>query len=181
MSIDEWFKHVREKYAAQMQCGKGCTACCYGLFDISMKDAAAVAQGFHELSPELQERVRAKATEIHRAVIEPVADASMPARFSEDDPRIDEIVEAANSPACPFLGDAGECLIYEHRPLSCRLEGVPMVDVHDGLFGDWCELNFTEGVSKEAMTDLQLDYDAINDATENSGDVTFIASVIASL
>jgi hypothetical protein len=54
-----------------------------------------------------------------------------------------------------------------------------MVDVRDGLFGDWCELNFTEGVPKEAMADLQLDYDAINEASENSGDVTFIASVVA--
>jgi hypothetical protein len=40
-------------------------------------------------------------------------------------------------------------------------------------------LNFTEGVPKEAMADLQLDYDAINEASENSGDVTFIASVVA--
>jgi Fe-S-cluster containining protein len=179
MSIDEWFKHVREKYAGQMQCGKGCTACCYGLFDISVKDARDVARGFQALPADLQERVLSKATAIHRAVVEPLADGAVPALFGEDDPRIDEIVEAANSPACPFLGDAGECLIYEHRPLSCRLEGVPMVDVRDGLFGDWCELNFTDGVSKEAMADLKLDYDAINDAAENTGEVTFIASVVA--
>jgi Fe-S-cluster containining protein len=179
MSIDEWFKHIREKYADQMQCGKGCTACCYGLFDISLKDAAGVARGFRELPPDVQERVLSKATDIHREVVAPMADAAVPTLFGENDPRIDQIVEAANSPACPFLGDAGECLVYEHRPLSCRLEGVPMVDVRDGLFGDWCELNFTAGIPKEAMADLQLDYDAINEAGENTGDVTFIASVVA--
>jgi hypothetical protein len=33
-----------------------------------------------------------------------------------------------------------------------------MVDINDGLFGDWCELNFKEGVSAELAEDLRLDY-----------------------
>jgi hypothetical protein len=78
MSIDEWFKQIREKYASQMQCGKGCTACCYGLFDISLKDAVKVAHGFRELPPDVQERVRSQATEIHRGVIAPLADDAVP-------------------------------------------------------------------------------------------------------
>ena len=76
-------------------------------------------------------------------------------------------VDAAQSPPCPCLRDAGECLIYESRPLSCRLEGVPMVDVHRGLFGDWCGLNFKEGIPETAIANLQLDYDLL-DGFENA-------------
>jgi hypothetical protein len=46
--------------------------------------------------------------------------------------------------------------------MSCRLEGVPMVDTHDGLFSDWCELNFVNGVPEAAWKDLEQDYDTIN-------------------
>jgi Fe-S-cluster containining protein len=150
MNIDEWFAKVRSKYAAHMQCGKGCTACCHGLFDITLADAVEVARGFQR------------------------------------------IVDGANNPPCPCLGDAGECLIYEHRPMACRLEGVPMVDVRDGLFGDWCELNFKDGIPETALRDLTQDYEGIETAQESRSDavaeraglpnpraVTFIPSVIA--
>ena len=76
--------------------------------------------------------------------------------------------------------------------MSCRLEGVPMVDVQDGLFGDWCELNFENGIPESAKKDLELVYDAVNIAEEtqsaaigrraglpDSRAVTFIACVIA--
>jgi hypothetical protein len=100
-----------------------------------------------------------------------VPESSQPAILSEDDPRIDRIVDAANSPPCPCLGDNGECLIYEHRPQSCRLEGVPMVDTRDGRFGDWCDLNFKEGLPQTAAADLQLDYSAL-DAFEQARSAT---------
>ena len=166
MNIDDWFKQIRQKYSGQMQCGKGCTACCHGLFDISLADAADVAKGLQSLSPEVQQRVYAKAAALHSAIHDAMPELSQPTLFSEDDPRIDAIVEGANSPPCPCLGDQGECLIYEHRPLSCRLEGVPMIDTRDGLFGDWCELNFETGLPETASSDFVLDYDAINAGEE---------------
>src|SRR5689334_19636010 len=138
-NIDAWFKRIREKYTNQMQCGKGCTACCHGLFDISLADADSVATGFRKLPDDVQRIVHLKACQL---------DADIdPKILGDDDPRIDDIVENASSAPCPCLGDSGECLIYDDRPLPCRLEGVPMVDVRDGVFGDWCELNFKDGVS----------------------------------
>jgi Fe-S-cluster containining protein len=187
MNIDEWFAKVRSKYAAHMQCGKGCTACCHGLFDITLADAVEVARGFQKLPADVQQRVRSRALELDAAIA-----ASGETLFDEDDPRIDRIVDGANNPPCPCLGDAGECLIYEHRPMACRLEGVPMVDVRDGLFGDWCELNFKDGIPETALRDLTQDYEGIETAQESRSDavaeraglpnpraVTFIPSVIA--
>jgi Fe-S-cluster containining protein len=184
VNLDEWFASIRDRYANEMQCGRGCTACCHGLFDISLADADSVASGFRKLPPDVQSAVHLKAARLDSAI--------EPKFLAEDDPRIDEVVENANNPPCPCLGESGECLIYDDRPLACRLEGVPMVDVRDGLFGDWCELNFKDGVSDSAKADLQQDYDAIAAADErrsaeaaetmNLSDhrlVTFIPSVIA--
>ena len=184
MNTDEWFKRIREKYAGEMQCGKGCTACCYGLFDISLADAIEVARGFQKLPPEVQSEIYSTAVELQKQIGGTL--------FAEDDPQIDEIVEAANSPRCAFLGDAGECRIYEHRPLACRLEGVPMVDLQQQQFGDWCELNFKDGVPDDALVDLRQDYDNLDAMQEarsaavaaragiaDHRAITFIPSVIA--
>jgi len=192
MNTDEWFKNIRKQYASEMECGKGCTACCHGLFDISLADAADVARGFQKLPDGVQQWIRSKAVNLHDVIRRVTASLSEPTLFDEDDPRIDQAVEAVNNPPCPCLGDAGECLIYEDRPLACRLEGVPMVDVNDGLFGDWCELNFKDGVSEKALADLKQDYDEIGALQDmrsamvarrarisDPHAVTFIASVIA--
>jgi hypothetical protein len=42
-----------------------------------------------------------------------------------------------------------------------------MVDVHDGLFGDWCELNFKEGIPEKALADLKQDYNHIDQLQES--------------
>jgi Fe-S-cluster containining protein len=192
MNIDEWFAGIRAKYTSQMQCGKGCTACCHGLFDISLADAVEVARGFQELPPDVQLHLARRAADLYAVIRRSAPDKGTPVLFAEDDARIDAAVDAANEPPCPLLGGKGECLIYEHRPMACRLEGVPMIDVHDGLFGDWCELNFTQGIPKSAKTDLQQDYEAIDTEQDrrssdcarraglpNARAVTFIPSVIS--
>lgn len=191
MSIDEWFAGIREKYSAQMQCGKGCTACCHGLFDISLADVARMTLGFQQLPQHVQDEVRVKAVALHASIRESAPQESTPTLFNPDDPRIDNIVDGAGSPPCPFLATDGRCLIYEHRPMACRLEGVPMVDVRDGLFGDWCELNFLDGVNAQAKTDLAQDYDKLSSDDEGlslaiarraglpeSGLVTFIPCAV---
>jgi Fe-S-cluster containining protein len=175
-----------------MQCGKGCTACCHGLFDISLADAFDVVRGFNRLSKEIQRSVGAKALDLHRVIAEAADNLHTPLFFQEDDPQIDRIVEAAKSPPCPFLGAAGECLIYEQRPLQCRLEGVPLIDVTEGAFGDWCELNFKEGIPEKAAAEIALNYNEIDSVQEarsseiarhaglpDSDALTFIPSVIA--
>jgi Fe-S-cluster containining protein len=46
---------------------------------------------------------------------------------------------------CVLLGDDGRCLVYAHRPMTCRLHGLPLVDP-DGevLHDEWCTMNFPE-------------------------------------
>src|SRR5262247_76620 len=104
MNIDEWFKKVREKFPGQIQCGKGCTACCHGLFDISLADAIDVAKGYQGLPADQQNQISTSAADIHRVIREASSSACAPTLFDEDDERIDQIVEAANNAPCPFLG-----------------------------------------------------------------------------
>jgi Fe-S-cluster containining protein len=135
--LDNWFASVLSRYPAQMKCARGCALCCHGLFDISLPDALLLSQGLNALSPEVLQEVQARAAPIQATILRLAPGLKAPFILDQiTETRIDEIVEQAASPPCPLLGARQECLVYESRPLACRLEGVPMADTRDGLFGD---------------------------------------------
>src|SRR5215831_15265739 len=104
MNIDEWFRKIREKYPDQMQCGKGCTACCYGLFDITLADAVDVAGGFQRLPGDVHDQVFSRASALHRKIRGVARDLPEPTILGEDDTRLDMIVDAVDIAPCPCLG-----------------------------------------------------------------------------
>src|SRR5262245_25530447 len=166
-NIDAWFASVRRSQASQMQCGRGCALCCHGLFDISLPDALEVMQGLSTLPDETRAQVAARSAQVQAVIAQAAPELERPFLLSGlTEERIDQVVEESGAPRCPFLGEENECLIYEHRPLACRLEGAPMVDTRDGLFGDWCELNFTNGVPSDAVENLCQDYYEIQEVEE---------------
>jgi Fe-S-cluster containining protein len=157
--LDTWFRSVRVKYGDRMQCGKGCTLCCRGLFDVPLADAFRAAAGYQRLSASIKNDVLRRARLLHAGILEETPQLDEPFflnRISED--RIDGLADRFGDVRCPFLAFEGDCLIYEFRPSACILEGVPMVDAHDGPFDDWCALNFTGGMEPELEKDLRLDY-----------------------
>jgi hypothetical protein len=55
---------------------------------------------------------------------------------------------------CALLGDDGKCLVYAYRPMTCRLNGLPLVDISGEIFYDeWCTLNF---VGKDPLDNENL-------------------------
>jgi Fe-S-cluster containining protein len=175
--LDDRFRRIRVKYADRMQCGRGCARCCHGLFDVSLPDALCVAEGFKKLSGRIQAEIAERASVIQQRLKSQNADFKPPYFLDAgDQDGIDRLVESAAEVRCPLLDAENACLLYDNRPIQCRLEGVPMVDAEDGLFGDWCELNFKEGVTAEIAGDLSLDYREIQ-AVEQTVTI-FIPSVI---
>jgi Fe-S-cluster containining protein len=167
--LDTWFRAVRIKYGDRMECGRGCARCCYGLFDIAMPDALRVAAGYRELAPAAREGVLERSALLHgqiEAAVPHLMDPFLLHRIGEEE--IDRLTDLFDAVPCPFLGSSEECLVYESRPLACILEGVPMVDARDGLFDDWCELNFAAGVAGEVAEDLILDYYGIEAVGERT-------------
>jgi Fe-S-cluster containining protein len=167
--VSDWFGSVRSRHAGEMRCGRGCVACCHGLFDISLPDALQVAEGVRLLPDAKRSEVESRARQIQAKIAAAAPDLHPPCVFgAADESRIDSIIARVPAARCPFLDRDDSCLIYEHRPMACRLEGIPMVDARDGLFGDWCELNFTEGVPPEVQQTLKRDYYDLWDQEKNA-------------
>jgi Fe-S-cluster containining protein len=117
--------------STDLQCKKGCDACCRVSLSVGPVEAAAVRAGLAQLDAGQRARVRERGL---RAL----------ARERAND----------HEPRCAMLEDDGSCAIYARRPLVCRTQGhalryphglIPTESVraHAGE-GDvtWCPLNY---------------------------------------
>jgi len=147
---DEFFDSVMQSQADNMQCGRGCSLCCYGLFEIGAADVSVIADGLSKLNPARRDMIIRRAVDI-------VASSRHP-NLRECSPiEKDAFFERTASTPCPNLDDSGLCMIYEHRPLVCRTFGLPLRD-GSRYIGDVCELNFEDATfdqKESAAWDLQ--------------------------
>jgi Fe-S-cluster containining protein len=145
--VDTWFQECSRHYPSKIACHSGCSSCCRGLFDITLLDALYLKQGMDTLARPLRKRISRKADKRlehislqYSIFVEPWILNTIPE--AEWDPLMPEEDETP----CLLLDSAGRCLVYDHRPMTCRLNGIPLIDVSgEQLFDEWCSLNFTTG------------------------------------
>lgn len=143
--VDRWFASCMERHADQIACGRGCSSCCRGLFDITLLDALHLRRGFDLLPAGMQRDIRARAFSRlrdlegewplfrHPWLLNPIPEAEWDLIMPEDD-----------ETPCVLLSEQGSCLLYDCRPMTCRLNGIPLIDTSgEELFDDWCTMNFT--------------------------------------
>ncbi len=147
---DAFFSEVSRAQPDNLQCGKGCSLCCHGLFEIGGADVAVIADGLSKLH-------HSRRDSIIRRAIEIVAESRHPNLRECSPVEKEEFFDRTASTPCPMLDDKGLCMTYEDRPLVCRTFGLPLRD-GSRYIGDVCELNF-EGASQQqreaAAWDLQ--------------------------
>jgi Fe-S-cluster containining protein len=160
--LDVWFGRCLSKYPTEIQCVKGCNECCRSLFDITLVDAVFLKSGFDKLPDQARRVVTAKAEarleELRRLWPELSTPYLLNHRPEED---WKELMPDDDETPCVLLGDDGRCLVYEHRPMTCRLHGLPLVDP-DGeiLHDEWCTMNFPE-MDPLQIEDLREDFTRI--------------------
>ncbi|MEO8218395.1 MAG: YkgJ family cysteine cluster protein [Acidobacteriota bacterium] len=134
---DEHFDRVVSEQSEHLLCRKGCSLCCYGLFEISAADVSLIVEAFGRLPGPDRDRLLENA---RRLAVEPLSGLG-PAEKEQFFARTDSV-------PCPALDEAGACTIYESRPLVCRTFGLPLRE-GSRFIGDICELNFTEASRDE--------------------------------
>jgi Fe-S-cluster containining protein len=136
---DAHFGSVMKSQPQNLQCGAGCSLCCYGLFEIGSGDVPVIAEGLEKMHPARRKMVIKRALEIEQINLRECSPEEKEAYF-----------DRTQSTPCPNLDEKGLCMMYEHRPLVCRTFGLPLREGRAYL-GDICELNFTESTSAERM------------------------------
>lgn len=156
--IDGWYAGCQRQFPQQIRCAAGCSACCRGLFDISLLEARLLQAGFARLPEPVRrqvlERARPRLADLQECwpgLAAPYLLNTLPeaewTTMPEDDPT-----------PCPLLGEDGRCLVYAFRPMTCRLHGLPNIDVSGESFSDdWCTLNFS-GCDPRTLTELRFEF-----------------------
>jgi Fe-S-cluster containining protein len=124
--LDRWFAEAAE--GRDIPCRAGCTACCHGPFDISPADAELLREGLALLPAAVRNDIRAKGDRLLGRMGELLPGWGAPWDVDEiGEVAFDRMAEALAAEPCPMLGSNGECRVYSHRPLVCRLIGLPML------------------------------------------------------
>jgi len=144
--VDAWFQRCLEQHPELIACRNGCSECCRGLFDITLLDAYYLRRGFDKLSEPLKaEIVKAASRRLEQLSMVNI-DFTEPWLLNGI-PEVDwdALMPEEDETPCLLLSENGGCLVYEYRPMTCRLNGIPLIDVSgEELFDEWCTLNFTE-------------------------------------
>jgi len=158
--VDAWFTRAAAAHPEQIRCGKGCSGCCRGLFDITLLDALYLQQGGLKLPLTVREDVLVRARQRVAAITVQWPEFSQPYLLNHrTEEEWQELMPEDDETPCVLLDDNGHCLVYEYRPMTCRLHGLPLVDVGGELMHDeWCTENF-QGVDPLGLAGLEGEFD----------------------
>lgn len=124
--VEKGVSRIQEAYPDEVRCRRQCSDCCYAVFDLSLVEAVYINYRFHEkLEKQEIERILERADRADRA-----AYRLKRKMFKElaQNPGDEEVVFAAVSQErieCPLLNESRLCDLYDVRPLTCRVYGVP--------------------------------------------------------
>jgi Fe-S-cluster containining protein len=122
---DEVFEKIQKEFPENVTCKIKCADCCHALFDITLIEAIYINDRFNTLiKGEERERLIARSNQADRKVYKIKRKAYKDKRTGKNDMKI--LVEmAAERVRCPLLNDEDFCSLYENRPITCRLYGIP--------------------------------------------------------
>lgn len=140
--VDAWFNRCLAAGGTAFSCRGGCSACCRGLFDITLLDAFLLKNAFSSLTPATREEVLQKCHPRLEELQKRWPGLHPPYLLNHlPDHEWTEMPEDDETP-CPLLDADGFCLVYNSRPLTCRLHGLPNIDCSGEDFdGTTCTLH----------------------------------------
>jgi len=139
--LDDWQSAARRAHPGVIPCRRGCHACCHGPFDISVADVAVLVEAVTRLPDPTRRAVVARANEQMAAMLRIVPDWRPPFAIEAiGERRFDQVSDSLETAPCPLLASSGGCLVYEERPMVCRLMGIGMVAEDGAVIENGCPI-----------------------------------------
>ncbi|XPV77128.1 MAG: YkgJ family cysteine cluster protein [Desulfovibrio sp.] len=123
------FDKICEGVDFDVKCGKGCSDCCHAVFDLTLIEALYLNHKFNE---QFKGDGAGKSAVLERA---DTADRQVyqlkrrAFKATQEGRTATEILQEMSKARirCPLLDEKEGCEIYDARPITCRLYGVPTV------------------------------------------------------
>lgn len=127
-STDKIFNQVSSQFSSCVSCKKGCDSCCYALFDLSLVEAMYINDAFQkafDYGP-TRSSILERAAETDRKLTKIKRDLFKKEKSGQSQESILQEAASLRMP-CPLLSSDKTCLLYDHRPITCRVYGIPTV------------------------------------------------------
>lgn len=123
--VEDTFKRVAKEFPVEVRCGLGCSDCCFALFDMSLVESIYIKHQFDQrFKGNDRSNIIERANTADRAVHKLKKKAYQAIENGEPEEKI--ITQMSQERVrCPMLDDNDQCLIYDVRPITCRLYGIP--------------------------------------------------------
>jgi len=122
---DQVFARIQKDYPECVTCKIKCADCCHALFDLTLIEAIYINYQFKKtIKGKDKIRLIEKANRADRKthMVKRQAYKSKKAGKNETEILMDIAAERVR---CPLLNDDEMCDLYEDRPITCRLYGIP--------------------------------------------------------
>lgn len=122
---DEIFNIVKKQFPECVKCKLECSDCCHALFDLTLIEALYINHYFNDKIPEKRKaELLETANKVDRKIYKLKRKAFKAFETGEEENKI--LAELAEERvACPLLNSDNCCELYENRPITCRLYGIP--------------------------------------------------------
>jgi Fe-S-cluster containining protein len=122
---DTVFERVKKEHTECVTCKTECSDCCFALFDLGLIEGFYINYQFNKKfkgkeKDRFVDKLNRADREVHR--IKKKAHKDLEAGKKEED-ILKEIAEKRIR--CPLLNEQNLCDMYECRPITCRLYGIP--------------------------------------------------------
>ena len=143
--VGQVFNKVSSEFTDEVKCKPTCDDCCHALFDLTFVEALYIKNKFDELfSGKIRFDITEAANQADRTLGMMKKEAYKRHEAGESDASIIAQVSKMRV-RCPLLGEEGKCMMYDHRPIACRVYGIP---TSAGGQGHTCGLSgFDQGKS----------------------------------
>lgn len=123
--VDGIFDKVKAEYPKEVFCREKCSDCCYALFDLTLIEALYLKDKFlQKFSGKSKEEIIQIADKTDRALVKMKREAFKKVKDGGD--QLEVIAKLSQERVrCPLLADDNLCVMYDHRPITCRVYGIP--------------------------------------------------------
>lgn len=123
--MDAVFDRVKKEFPKEVFCREKCSDCCYAIFDLTLIEALYLKNKFLEtITGKEKNDLIEIAGKTDRVLAKMKRDAYKKVKKGADELEIvgEMSLERVR---CPLLSEDNLCIMYEHRPITCRIYGIP--------------------------------------------------------
>ncbi|MCQ2560317.1 MAG: YkgJ family cysteine cluster protein, partial [Clostridia bacterium] len=114
------FRDIAERCKEQVTCKVQCADCCHSFFGLFPIEAAYISHQFPKLDRKVRKGVLERAAQAEQRLMD--LDIELQEKFGDDEEK--KLKEAAKLRVrCPLLSDEDKCVLYQYRPITCRVYG----------------------------------------------------------